>query len=74
MTNFYSTLTNSAQLSRTKFVNRHKLLGESFALPNMSWALISSFIEFVYLELLNSTRKSLGVSLSVEQKSEVAHD
>ena len=68
-----STQPNSNQLSSTQSGNRHNVLGESFALPNMSWVKFNSSFQFISLDILNSTRNLLGVSSSVGQKKGVVH-
>lgn len=68
-----STLPNSNQLSSNQSGNRHNVLGESFALPNMSWVKFNSDFQFTPLDILNSTRNSLGASPTVGHKKGVTH-
>jgi hypothetical protein len=68
-----STLLNSNQLSSTQSMNRHSVLRGSFAPLNMSWFILNSCIQFIFFDILNSTRNFLGLSSSVGQKKGVVH-
>lgn len=68
MSNQSLNLLNSIELGLTQFTNRHHVLGESFALPNMSWGELDSAFKFTTLDFLSSTPFFLGVSSAVQQK------